>query len=141
MRSACQVVTLAPLPLSSHIMKYLIAAILLLLLVVQKYMMYGAIGSSLRGNICRPSKRRDIMNAESIRYHDDGSIELIEVAVGDPADAEVQVQGGVCGICSWDIATARHGSHMHPMAPPGHEGLGYVVKVGRGVRDLKEGDR
>lgn len=81
------------------------------------------------------------MNATSMRYHDDGSIELIEVEVGDPADDEVQVQGGACGICSWDIATAKLGSRMQPMAPPGHEGVGYVAKVGRGVQGLKEGDR
>jgi L-iditol 2-dehydrogenase len=81
------------------------------------------------------------MNATSMRYRDDGSIELIEVTVNDPADDEVQVQGGACGICSWDIATARYGSRMRPMAPPGHEGVGYVVNVGRGVQGIKEGDR
>jgi threonine dehydrogenase-like Zn-dependent dehydrogenase len=30
---------------------------------------------------------------------------------------------------------------MNPMAPAGHEGIGYVTKVGRAVKDLKEGDR
>lgn len=82
-----------------------------------------------------------MMNAQTMRYRDDGSIELVDVAVGDPGADEVQVQGGVCGICSWDIATAKLGSKMHPMAPPGHEGLGYVVKVGRAVKGLREGDR
>ncbi|MFN8489518.1 MAG: zinc-binding dehydrogenase [Caldilineaceae bacterium] len=81
------------------------------------------------------------MNANTIRYLDDGSIDLIEVVVGDPGENEVQVQGGACGICSWDIVTAKLGSRMNPMAPPGHEGLGYVSKVGRGVTGLKEGDR
>ena len=28
-----------------------------------------------------------------------------------------------------------------PMAPPGHEGVGYVAKIGAGVTDFKEGDR
>ena len=27
------------------------------------------------------------------------------------------------------------------MAPPGHKRVGYVVKVGHGVKGLKEGDR
>jgi threonine dehydrogenase-like Zn-dependent dehydrogenase len=81
------------------------------------------------------------MNASTIRYRDDGSIELIEVPVGDPSDDEVQVQGGACGVCSWDIATAKLGNRMHPMAPPGHEGIGYVTKVGRAVQGIKEGDR
>jgi threonine dehydrogenase-like Zn-dependent dehydrogenase len=79
-------------------------------------------------------------NASSMRYRDDGAIELIDVPVGDPADDEVQVQGGACGICSWDIGTARYGSRI-PLAPPGHEGVGYVAKVGRAVQGIKEGDR
>ena len=81
------------------------------------------------------------MNANTIRYLDDGSIDLIDVVIGDPKDNEVQVQGGACGICSWDIVTAKLGNRMHPMAPPGHEGIGYVTKVGSGVTSLKEGDR
>src|SRR5688500_1875330 len=81
------------------------------------------------------------MNANTIRYLDDGTIELIDIVVGEPDDNEVQLQGGACGICSWDIATAKLGSRMTPMAPAGHEGIGYVIKVGRAVKDLKEGDR
>lgn len=78
---------------------------------------------------------------QTIRYHEDGSIELIEQDLGDPGAGEVQVAGGACGICSWDIATAKLGNGMKPMAPPGHEGVGYVSKVGSGVSGLKEGDR
>jgi threonine dehydrogenase-like Zn-dependent dehydrogenase len=81
------------------------------------------------------------MNAHTIQYLDDGTIKLIEIAVGDPGDNEVQLQGGACGICSWDIATAKLGNRMTPMAPAGHEGVGYVTKVGRAVKGLKEGDR
>jgi threonine dehydrogenase-like Zn-dependent dehydrogenase len=78
---------------------------------------------------------------QTIQYLADGSIDLIELNVGDPKENEVQIQGGVCGICSWDIATAKLGDKMYPKAPPGHEGMGYVVKVGRGVTGIKEGDR
>lgn len=81
------------------------------------------------------------MNGNTMRYLDDGTIELIEISVGDPAENEVQVQGGACGICSWDIVTAKLGQKMYPMAPPGHEGVGHVAKVGRGVKGIKEGDR
>lgn len=80
-------------------------------------------------------------SAGTMRYRDDGTIELLEVEVDDPQEGEVQVRGGACGICSWDIAAARYGSRMQPMAPPGHEGVGYVARVGRGVRGIKEGDR
>jgi threonine dehydrogenase-like Zn-dependent dehydrogenase len=78
---------------------------------------------------------------KSIRYHDDGSIELYEIDVTDPAPNEVQVAGGACGICSWDLATAKLGNKMKPMAPPGHEGVGYVTKVGADVKGYQEGDR
>jgi L-iditol 2-dehydrogenase len=81
------------------------------------------------------------MNSTTIQYLSDGSIDLIELSVNDPQENEVQIQGGVCGICSWDIATAKLGDKMYPKAPPGHEGMGHVVKVGRGVTGLKEGDR
>ena len=77
----------------------------------------------------------------TIRYLDDGTIELIEKSVPDPGPGEVQLQGGACGICSWDVATAKFGGEMQPMAPPGHEGVGYVAKLGSGVIRFKEGDR
>lgn len=79
--------------------------------------------------------------AKTLRYLDDGSIELYDNEVIDPGPGEVQVEGGACGICSWDIATAKMAGKMNPKAPPGHEGVGYVSKVGSGVFDLKEGDR
>lgn len=80
------------------------------------------------------------MNTRTLRYHTDGSIELLEQPISDPGPGEVQLQGGACGICSWDIATVRWGDKV-PMAPPGHEGIGYVAKIGPGVTGLREGDR
>lgn len=61
------------------------------------------------------------MNAFTIRYLDNGAIDVFDIKVDDPKENEVQVQGGACGICSWDIATAKLGNQMAPMAPPGHE--------------------
>ncbi len=81
------------------------------------------------------------MSNKTLRYLDDGSIELFEREVPDPGENEVQVEDGACGICSWDVATAKLGNQMHPMAPPGHEGVGYVAKIGAGVTGFKEGDR
>ena len=81
------------------------------------------------------------MPNKTIRYLDDGNIELIEKEVADPATGEVQIEGGACGICSWDIATAKLGNQMHPMAPSGHEGVGYITKIGPDVTGFKEGDR
>ena len=81
------------------------------------------------------------MPNKTLRYLDDGSIELFEQVVPDPGENEVQVEGGACGICSWDVVTAKLGNQMHPMAPAGHEGVGYVAKIGAGVTGFKEGDR
>ncbi len=81
------------------------------------------------------------MSNKTLRYLDDGSIELFEREVSDPGTDEIQIEGGACGICSWDVVTAKLGNQMHPMAPPGHEGVGYVAKIGDGVTGFKEGDR
>ncbi len=81
------------------------------------------------------------MQAHTIRYTSNGSIELVEVDVADPGDGEVQLAGGVCGICSWDIATCKLGDKLYPMAPPGHEGMGVVRKIGPGVAGIEVGDR
>lgn len=81
------------------------------------------------------------MQSNTIRYQDDGTIDLVELITPEPGEGEVQIQGGACGICSWDIATAKLGSKMTPKAPAGHEGVGYVTKVGRNVRGFREGDR
>ena len=81
------------------------------------------------------------MSNKTLRYLDDGSIELFEREVPDPGTDEIQIEGGACGICSWDVVTAKLGNQMHPMAPPGHEGVGYVAKIGDGVTGFKEGDR
>ncbi len=81
------------------------------------------------------------MQSNTMRYQDDGTIDLLELDTPDPGEGEVQIQGGACGICSWDIATAKLGSKMKPKAPPGHEGVGYITKVGRNVRGFREGER
>ena len=82
-----------------------------------------------------------MINAKTVRYESDGSITLIEVDVPPPGPGEIQLQGGACGICSWDIATCKLGEKMFPIAPPGHEGVGYVSAVGPGVTGFEVGDR
>jgi len=80
------------------------------------------------------------MNSQTLRYTPEGSIELFETETPDPGPGEVQVAGLACGICSWDIATCKQGTAMPVPAPPGHEGVGRVVKTGADVTQLKEGD-
>ena len=77
------------------------------------------------------------MLAKSVRYTPGGGAEVVEVDVREPGPGEVQVQVAACGICSWDLQTFRAGG----AAPPGHEGVGYVTKLGPGVTGLEVGQR
>src|SRR5689334_21410353 len=81
------------------------------------------------------------MKSRTIRYANPGLIEMVEVDVPDPGPGEIQVQGLACGICAWDLYTFKAGPHCSVPAPPGHEGVGRVIKVGPGVRGLREGTR
>ncbi len=77
------------------------------------------------------------MKTQSIRYGENGGVEIIDIDVSAPQAGEVQVQSAACGVCAWDLATFRDGGY----APPGHEGVGYVTKVGSGVPDIEAGMR
>ncbi len=77
------------------------------------------------------------MKTQTVRYGENGGVEIIDIDVSAPQTGEVQVQHAACGICAWDLATFRDGGY----APPGHEGVGYVTKVGSGVQDIEEGMR
>lgn len=81
------------------------------------------------------------MKVRNIRYLPGGGAELIDTEVADPAPGEVQIEVAACGICSWDLQTFRAGSDARVAAPPGHEGVGYVTKVGRGVDGIEIGQR
>ena len=81
------------------------------------------------------------MKYQNIRYTPGGGAELIELSIADPGPGEVQVENSACGICSWDLMTFRAGSDSGSAAPPGHEGIGYVTKVGPGVSNIEIGQR
>jgi threonine dehydrogenase-like Zn-dependent dehydrogenase len=53
----------------------------------------------------------------------------------------VQIEGSICGICAWDIHTFQHGTGGPFAAPPGHEGVGYIKKLGPNVSGFQGGDR
>ena len=77
------------------------------------------------------------MKTQTIKYGESGGVEIMDIDVSDPQAGEVQVRHAACGVCAWDLATFRDGGY----APPGHEGVGYVTKVGSGVPDIEEGMR
>lgn len=81
------------------------------------------------------------MKVASMQYKPGGGAELVDVEVGDPAAGQVQIEGTACGICAWDLQTFKTGSDTPFAAPPGHEGVGYVARVGAGVEGIEVGQR
>ena len=70
-------------------------------------------------------------------------LHLEEVAFSDPSPGEILVQMRASGVCHTDLHAVDGDWPIKPQLPfiPGHEGVGIAVKVGSGVRDVKEGDR
>ncbi|WP_026439844.1 alcohol dehydrogenase AdhP [Acidocella facilis] len=63
--------------------------------------------------------------------------------VPDPAEGQILVRLSATGVCHTDLHAARGDWPVRPTPPfiPGHEGVGMVAAVGRGVKRVKEGDR
>ncbi|HEV3253621.1 MAG TPA: alcohol dehydrogenase catalytic domain-containing protein [Candidatus Acidoferrales bacterium] len=73
-------------------------------------------------------------------YRGAGRVVLEQVPVPQIGEGEVLFRVAACGICGTDIKKIHHGF----VAPPqifGHELAGTVVRVGRGVRRFRPGDR
>lgn len=63
--------------------------------------------------------------------------------VPTPAEGQILVRLTATGVCHTDLHAARGDWPVRPSPPfiPGHEGVGLVAAVGRGVKRVKEGDR
>jgi propanol-preferring alcohol dehydrogenase len=70
-------------------------------------------------------------------------LEIREVEKPDVSDGKVVVKIEACGVCHTDLHAARGDWPIKPEPPfiPGHEGVGIVAEVGKGVTAVKEGDR
>jgi alcohol dehydrogenase, propanol-preferring len=70
-------------------------------------------------------------------------LKIEEVPVPDVPDGQVLVKIVASGVCHTDLHAANGDWPVKPSLPfiPGHEGVGHVAGVGRGVKFLKEGDR
>lgn len=68
---------------------------------------------------------------------------LQEVRVPEVSEDRVLVKVVACGVCHTDLHAADGDWPVKPPLPfiPGHEGVGHVVKLGRRVKHIKEGDR
>lgn len=76
--------------------------------------------------------------------HEFGQALVIEdVDTPQPGPGQVLVKVIASGVCHTDVHAADGDWPVKPSLPfiPGHEGVGYVAKVGAGVKLLKEGDR
>jgi L-iditol 2-dehydrogenase len=73
-------------------------------------------------------------------YRGKGRVVVERVPIPEIGEGEVLFRVAACGICGTDIKKIHHGF----IAPPqilGHELAGTVVRVGRGVKKFKPGER
>lgn len=65
-----------------------------------------------------------------------------EVPVKEPAENQVLVKVISSGVCHTDLHACDGDWPVKPKLPliPGHEGVGYVVALGKGVQNIREGD-
>ena len=70
-------------------------------------------------------------------------LSIDEVSVPDVPPGQVLVKIVASGVCHTDLHAAEGDWPVKPSLPfiPGHEGVGFVAKVGAGVTWVKEGDR
>ena len=74
-------------------------------------------------------------------YHQ--QLEIKDVDVPELGHGDILVKIKACGVCHTDLHALHGDWPVKPNLPliPGHEGVGYVVKVGPGVTSIKLGDR
>ena len=70
-----------------------------------------------------------------------GNWDYDEIKIQNPNKDQAIIKIISCGICSTDIVRSmKVGFYFYPIVP-GHEMLGYVYKLGRKNKNLKEGDK
>ena len=69
-------------------------------------------------------------------------LQIEERPVKQPGENQVLVKVMACGVCHTDLHACNGDWPVKPALPliPGHEAIGYVVALGRGVNNVKEGD-
>ncbi|MFN8897790.1 MAG: alcohol dehydrogenase AdhP [Pseudomonadota bacterium] len=83
-----------------------------------------------------------VMKAAVVRAYG-APLSIEEVPVPEVPPGQVLVKIVASGVCHTDIHAAHGDWPVKPPLPfiPGHEGVGFVAALGRGVSRLKEGDR
>ncbi|WP_394772543.1 alcohol dehydrogenase AdhP [Mucilaginibacter sp.] len=69
-------------------------------------------------------------------------LQIEEMPVKEPGENQILVKVITCGVCHTDLHACEGDWPVKPKLPliPGHEALGYVVALGHGVKNVKEGD-
>jgi len=86
------------------------------------------------------AKRKHPRQMRAGVYRGKDSVVLESVPIPEIGEGELLFRVAACGICGTDIKKIRHG-FVTPPQILGHELAGTVVKVGRGVKKFKQGDR
>ncbi|MCR9086598.1 MAG: alcohol dehydrogenase AdhP [Rhodobacteraceae bacterium] len=70
-------------------------------------------------------------------------LDISEVDKPEASDGKIVVRVEASGVCHTDLHAANGDWPVKPAPPfiPGHEGVGVVAEIGRGVTGIKEGDR
>ena len=90
---------------------------------------------------------------KALRFHAAKTLVIDDIArPADPAPDQVVIENRFCGICGTDLHEYAYGPILIPKEPHaftgahgpqvlGHEFGGVVVKAGRDIRHVREGDR
>ena len=68
------------------------------------------------------------------------NVQIEEIDIPDPLETQVIVKLKSTGVCHSQLHQMNNAETSRPISL-GHEGTGYVEKVGKSVKDLKEGDK
>lgn len=78
----------------------------------------------------------------AVLYEFGQPLKIEQVAVKEPKENQVLVKVITSGVCHTDLHACMGDWPVKPKLPliPGHEAVGYVVALGKGVTNVKEGD-
>lgn len=78
----------------------------------------------------------------AVLYAFGAPLQIEEVPVKEPGENQILVKIIASGVCHTDLHACEGDWPVKPKLPliPGHEGVGYVVALGKGVQQIREGD-
>jgi len=71
-----------------------------------------------------------------------GPLSIEDMPVKEPGENQILVKVVTCGVCHTDLHACNGDWPVKSKIPliPGHEAIGYVYALGKGVKNVKEGD-